>query len=574
MDRTRRTGLWMLALSVPLILGGLEISSCGLYEEDFTIIASGGIDDRLNGYPWAVEQFDGDDDGTPEIYVGTIMNPLCLQVWIGADANSAPPPVRWQCRNDLWGDWPAYLLGSVSPGHVYRGVYDEPNDVWDWDRVFSPSILTNAGFRGARVFNDALYLLGMTLTEGVVWKTTDGENYALASPPGMAAGGLGVEGGLRGTQVFDGKLYVANNGIGEVYGSADPSTDPNSWEQVCSTGFVASGGGTHSAVFASGVVGTATAGSITDPNLTLVPGDLAGYEIDVTSATDANIVQTRTIIYNTADTIVVYLEGVGEAFDPVPEPNDLYDVSDTAVPDNTGMWQIAVFDDHLYAACGNPSGPQLWKSADPAPGNWTRVMEGGYGNPFAAGIMSLRPFGDHLYLGTLTYPPSGFIEGCEIIRIDADDNLELCVGGTRAAGVVGPNEVVALSGMDKGFDYPLNAYSWYMTEHDGWFYVGTYDVGGQFLDYIKEALGGLPIEYWPEEYLVALDGWLGSDRLRWGGSDFWRTKDGINWVPINLDGFGDWDNYGIRNMMSTQWGLLVGTGNAVDGFEIRLGRKE
>ncbi len=562
-----------LVVCLPVMLGGLQITSCGLTEADFELIVDGGIDDRLNGYPWAMEQFDGDGDGTPELYIGTVQNPLCLQVWIGADPNT-PPPVRWQCRNDLWGNWPLYLANSVTPGRIYRGVYDEPNDAWTWEGVFTPDVTQSVGFRGARVFNDALYILGMTISEGVVWKTVDGDTYALASPPGMATGGFGVAGGLRGTQVFKGKLYVANNGICEVYASADPSTDPNSWEQVCSTGFVASGGGTHSGTVVSGTVTGVGPGSIIDSSLSVAAGELAGMELVVTSAADPNIVQSRTILYNTADTITVYYGGSGEDFDPAPAVGDTYEVLADGEPDNTGMWQIAVFDGHLYAACGNPAGPELWKSDNPAPGNWTRVMEGGFGNPNAQGIMSLRPFGDYLYMGTVTYPPSGYIEGCEIIRIDAEDNLELCVGATRPAGVVGPNEVAPLSGYGQGWDYPLNAYAWYMAEHDGWFYVATYDVAGQLLDYFVEALGGLPIELWPEEYLEGIDEWLGPDRLRWGGFDFWRTKDGVNWVPVNQDGFGDWDNYGIRNMLSTQWGLVIGTANAVDGFQVYIGKSQ
>jgi hypothetical protein len=579
MRHNRIVCIGLMALGVPLILGGLKIESCGLYQEDFTLIASGGIDTRLNGYPWAMEQFDGDGDGTPEVYVGTVQNPLCLQVWIGAGPNTPPPPTRWLCRNDLWTppDMIPYLAASVSPGSVYRGRYDEPNDAWTWQRVFSPSVLQNIGFRGARVFDGALYILGMTLTDGIVWKTTDGEHFVLAFPTGLASGGFGVAGGLRGAQVFKGKLYVANNGICEIYGSTAPSTDPNSWEKVCSTGFVASGGGVHSANYASGTVTSATSSSITDTSLSLVTGALVGYELSVTSAADPNVVQTRTILYNTSDTILVDYNGSGQPFDPTPEAGDAYDVSATDAPDNTGIWQLAVFDGHLYAACGNPAGPELWKSDDPRPGNWIRVMEGGFGNTVAEGIMSLRPFGDHLYLGTMTYPPAaamgGTVEGCEIIRVDANDNLELVVGETRPAGLVGPNEVAPLSGMGKGFDYAANAYAWYMCVHDGWFYVGTYDYGGQVLDYLEQ-YAGIPIEYWPEEYLVSLDNWLGTDRLRWGGSDLWRTRDGITWVPVNLDGFGDWDNYGIRNMMSTQWGLIVGTGNAIDGFELRLGRKE
>ena len=565
MNRMRRTGLWMLALSVPLILGGLEIGSCGLNQEDFTIIASGGIDDRLNGYPWAVEQYDGDGDGTPEIYVGTVKNPLCLQVWIGANPNS-PPATRWQCRNDLWGDWPAYLLGSSSPGHVYRGTYDEPNDAWGWERVFSPSTFETLGFRGARVFNDALYMLGTTLTGGIVWKTTDGETYEKACPSDMAVGGFGVAGGLRGAQVFDGKLYVANNGICEIYSSADPSTDPNSWDNACSLGFIASGAGVYSETIV-GSVNRADATTVVDPNLEMQPLAFAGETIEVTSTADPNVVQQREIFVNTDDAVLVLVP-----FDPIPDPCDTFEIVATDVPENGGFWQLGVFDGHLYAGCGGRSGPELWKSDDPAPGNWTRVIEGGYGNDSAHGFMTLREFGGYLYIGTVVYPPAATsLQGCDILRIDADDNVDLLVGNTRDPN--GPDPIVSLSGMDGGFDYWANVYCWYMAEHDGWLYVGTYDMAGQLIDPLEQYVGW-PIEYWPEEYLVGMEDLFGTDRLRWGGSDFWRTKDGVNWVPINLDGFGDRDNYGIRNLLSTQWGLLAGSGNAVDGFELRMGRQE
>jgi hypothetical protein len=576
-QKTRLAGLVVMAVSAPMMMGVLQISSCGLTQQDFKRIASAGVDSRLNSYPWGMEQFDSDGDGTPEVYIGTVGNAQCLQVWIGATPNSPKPPTRWQCRNDLWNpaNWGPYLAGSVSPSYVYRGTYDEPNDQWAWARVFSPPVSQNAGFRGARVFNGALYMLGMNMTEGLVWKTVDGHSFVRASPPGMASGGLGVTGGLRGSTVFNGKLYVANNGICEIYGSANPSTDPNHWEKACSTGFVAEGGSVHSAPLSSGTVTEADASSIRDETLDLQTASLIGYEIKVTSAADANIVQTRTIRYNSADTIYVDYLG-GSPFDPVPAAGDNYEITDVSVPDNTGMWQIATFNGYLYAACGNPAGPELWKSDDPRPGNWTRVFAGGYGNPNPLGIMCLSAFGDHLYLGTMTYPPGTSmgmkLEGCEILRVDANDNVEVCVGGTRAAGVVGPNEVAPLSGMKKGFDYDANCYAWYMAVHDGWLYVGTYDYAGQFIDYIVQAYGGLPPERWPASTQTAMDGWLGPDRIRRGGADLWRTKDGVNWVPVNLNGFGDWDNYGIRQLMSTQWGLMVGMGNAVDGFEVWLGK--
>jgi hypothetical protein len=463
-----------------------------LAREDFVRIASGGIDERLNGYPWGMELFDGDGDGVPEVYVGTVANPLCLQAALGAQAGydvDLPPP-RWQCRNDLWGDWEAFLYASIAPAHVYRGTLDAASGEWTWSRVFSPAITETLGFRGARVFNGALYFLGMALSGGLVWKTTDGATFAKASPADLAPpGSTPVAGGLRGAVVFKDRLYVANNGVCEIYASAAPSTDWASWEKVTDTGFVASGG-----------------------------------EVDA--------------------------EGQ---------------------PLNGGIWQLGVFNGALYAGTTNlAGGPELWRSDDPRPGNWTRVIKGGWGNPVPQGFMTIHPFRDHLYLGTVLYPVgTTTYEGCDILRVAADDGVELVVGKSRDPGtgaVVEP-----LAGMGGGFDYPFNVYSWQSAEYSGWYYLGTYDAGSQAIDY-AEVYFGTPVEEWTETEHGLFDSVIGStDRARQGGADLWRTRDGLQWEPVVLDGFGDRDNYGVRNMLDTPWGFMVATGNAVSGFEIWLG---
>ena len=45
------------------------------------------------------------------------------------------------------------------------------------------------------------------------------------------------------------------------------------------------------------------------------------------------------------------------------------------------------------------------------------------------------------------------------------------------------------------------------------------------------------------------------------GFDLWRTADGENWIPVERQGFSNPYNYGIRNLISTPYGLFIGTTN-------------
>jgi hypothetical protein len=577
--RMTPTSLVVLVIGAPMMMGLIEVGSCGLTRDSFTQIAANGVDDRINSYPWGMDLFDADGDGEPEIYIGTVANALCAQVWMETYLYTMfpdfTPPERWQCRNDLWdpNNQTAFRQATGAPAHVFRGRHN-PDDTWTWDRVWDPCYPSEVtGFRGAKTFNGALYMLGNNNTVGAhVWKTTDGVHFEKASPPGCGYGLL--VNGLRGSAVFNGKLYVASDGIGTIFMSSNPSTDPNSWKPANSNGFVLEGGGTHEQVYYSGTVTTGNANYVTDANLPAnVPTNLlSGWaKIRITEGVAAG--QERTIVYNTGKSFYVKISTAGTPFNPVPAVGDKYQVYNPSAANNSASWQLAVANGYLYASTYNGyTGAELWKSNDPRPGNWTRVIYGGYGNTISQGYMSLCGWNGYIWLGTVVYPPNvddlADFQGCEILRVDANDNVEVLVGMDRPPGTPGTNNGKPLSGMGPGFDYMPNVYSWYTSGHDGWFYVGTYDMAGMFLDILDDQFPeGLPPEYEDMMDLV-----FGPDRIRRGGFDLWRTKDGINWAPVILDGLGDRDNYGLRQVQSSPWGLLIGVANAVDGFEVWLGK--
>ncbi len=565
MTRWIRLGLVVAGLGAMLSCGGGDGGfvppDTGLSLEHFERIASGGIDDRLNAYPWGVELFDGDGDGTPEIYIGTLANALCMQAGV-----LSLPPERWQCPNDLWDadDIRPYFLSCLNPAIVFRGTYDEDSASFTWDRVFEPPIDQVIGFRGAKVFKDALYMLsGVRL--GTVWKSTDGTSWAPASPPTM-----GLTGGFRGAVEFDGKLYVANDTVGEIYASEDPSTDPTSWAPANSRGFVLSGGGTHLAIGGGGATAAATAASITSPDIPLpnLSPLVNGWRVRITSG--AGNGQERFVVNHVDNTLIVQQGPFGQAFDPVPAPGDTFEIVDPVQPDNGPSWTLEVFNGYLYASTVNPyEGTILWRSSDPQPGNWEKVIEGGYYRPGGSVFASLRTYRDHLYIGSLSYPlyyENGLedAEACEVLRLDLDDQVDVLVGDERPPGTPGTDGGFPLSGIEAGFAQPSNLYAWRTAVHDdGWLYVGTCDFASMLRDYRDAGTGVIPPEY---EDLIDL--YVGPS-----GFDLYRTRDGIAWTRISTNGFGENDSYGVRNFLTTPWGLLVCVANAVDGFELWLGKR-
>ncbi|HEV7860309.1 MAG TPA: hypothetical protein VGO91_16955, partial [Pyrinomonadaceae bacterium] len=139
----------------------------------------------------------------------------------------------------------------------------------------------------------------------------------------------------------------------------------------------------------------------------------------------------------------------------------------------------------------------------------------------------------------------------EIIRIHPDDSWDLVVGTVQNTP---QGRKVPLSGMGPGFDNFFSGYIWRMTVHDGWLYVGTFD-WSVFLPYANRPRM-LP---WLKKHVRQ----YGVDNIVQyaSGFDLWRTRDGINWSNVTHNGFNNPYNYGARTMVSTPYGLFIGTAN-------------
>jgi SAM-dependent methyltransferase len=230
-------------------------------------------------------------------------------------------------------------------------------------------------------------------------------------------------------------------------------------------------------------------------------------------------------------------------------------------PSNDGVFEMGVFDGHLYAGTANIAhGYQIWKTdaeGEP-PFRWTRVLEqGAYRGKLSQGPVKMYAFDDHLYV-TTAIQNGGYDRvnnvgpaAAELIRLRADDSWDLLVGEPRPtpSGFKSP-----LSGYGPGFGNAAAGYFWQLCEHDGWLYLSTFDSTvlvsfqepHEMSDTVRAILDRTTND-WAQRFL--------------GGFDLWRSADGVNWRPVSMNGLGNPFAMGIRTMISTDYGLFVGATN-------------
>jgi hypothetical protein len=230
-------------------------------------------------------------------------------------------------------------------------------------------------------------------------------------------------------------------------------------------------------------------------------------------------------------------------------------------PTNLTIFDLAVFDDCLYAGTLNPShGYQVWKThgGNRNPHHWTRVItDGAYRGPLNEAVVSMCVFRGALYIG------SGIQNGgydrahrigpaaAELIRIHPDNSWDLIVGEARTT----PDGYKrALSHFGPGFDNVFNGYFWRMTVYDGCLYLGTFD-WSVLLPFLASTRGDTAVE--------KVVKWLGTNNLVHfeAGFDLFCSPDGVRWQPITTDGFANPYNYGARTLVGTPYGLFVGAAN-------------
>ena len=254
---------------------------------------------------------------------------------------------------------------------------------------------------------------------------------------------------------------------------------------------------------------------------------------------------------NTAGFPIIY-----ETSDPVQEEWQAVNEPGFGDFDNKTIYELIDFGNYLYVGTFNNNGFQIWRTdaqGEP-PYHWTKVItRGANRGSLNQGTVSMLVFKDALYVGT-GIQNGGYDHrnkigpaGAEIIRIAHDGSWEIIVGDER-------DGQFPLSGLPAGFGSISNGYIWRMGVHDGWLYAGTMN-WSIILRFNRLKSQSQKLNWLLEQ--VGIENLIKNQ----GGFDLWRSFDGENWLPVSRQGFGNSYNYGLRNIVSTPYGLFIGTAN-------------
>ena len=517
------TGIWFLALVIIVIL----LVGFASAEEDASAltrlqkISDGGFGDPMNNYAWSVAEFGGD------LYVGTGRNiPYFVAQAMKAEgafpenwtlsflttpAGSPPPPLVL----------PNHTLPSQEETVLWSD--DMRGEIWKyhegfWTKVHQASTFVNPAN-------------GYTYPEGIGYRamtTFTDSNGAEAIYAGVGFG-------------FGRTLLLR-------------STDGTTWEKV---------------------------------NTDSIPSR-----------------DTRAITSHNGTLYVGTGDGIFASSSPSATTDTWVKVADFQTA------SLRSFNGHLYAGTGNPIGPsetngfEVWRSttAEPSgPGDWVRVVYGGAGDAWNVLGGTIREYNGDLYVGSMNLPfatGTEGVKGFDVIRVDTGDTWELVVGDEEPKIPTDPRDP-PVSGWPSGYANPFNLYAWSFEEYNGNLYLGSYDIFS-IARFIDEVPGGYEIlmaaitsqdppeeDGWHQETGAFLMGLMEiSNMHEWnmdrsyiislvkilannfGGADLWTSPDGEHWVPVDLNGFGDPNNYGFRTMLTTPEGIVVGTANPYTGCQV------
>ncbi len=269
--------------------------------------------------------------------------------------------------------------------------------------------------------------------------------------------------------------------------------------------------------------------------------------------------------------------------DRIDASNPLFDPSKNPKGAITNM---ALFNNKLYVATSTGDGAEVWRtnSEEPKLNDWTLIVDKGFGDSANKYVLSVGVFKGHLYVsGTKELPLAWAIPfGCDIIRIDKNDNWQLVVGGHPLIPSI-PSKGVrgeSISCLGSGFNNPFNVYAWQIQEYKGELLISTFDDSSNMEVILGILLGNraaIEIIIGASATAIIIGVYEAVVRILAKikypiGFDLYVSKDGRSFRSIVKRGLKNPNNYGGRILfVDNEEELYLGTANPFQGCEVWKG---
>ncbi len=237
---------------------------------------------------------------------------------------------------------------------------------------------------------------------------------------------------------------------------------------------------------------------------------------------------------------------------------------------NGEVFRFAVFDSQIYASTWSYTtthGSEIWRSSTGNSGEWSQVVDNGFGDSSNDVILSFAARDDdgYLYAGTHNWnQTSSTSTGGEVWRTN-DDGTTWAQVNADGFGDANNTSISALTSFN-GWLYASTGHSpgagaqvwrcqvcdgsdWGRVMNNGFGNTNTRDYNG------LEVLG---------DYLY----FVGGNRTT--GMEVWRTRNGTDWAQVGFAGLGDSSNrvYYDNSVVALNGSLYVGTLNSANGAEV------
>lgn len=235
-----------------------------------------------------------------------------------------------------------------------------------------------------------------------------------------------------------------------------------------------------------------------------------------------------------------------------PNGIDWERVVDDGFGEPQGVFELVIFDGHLYAGTGlGSAGAQIWRSSDGS--SWTQVEDDGFGDALNVEVDSMEIFDQRLFVALAEidiYSTNPYDGQCEIWSSDEGTSW------TKFSDCPGQEGNYA-------------AYA--MAAFDGFLFVGTsnYMSGGQIWRTVDGSVWDQVADDgpWFLGYVTAMA--VHDDQLFAAAGDYILVTDnGVDWDIYRGDGFGNTNNHWISSASFAGDFFYAGTQNTSDGTEI------